>query len=202
MPLGLLDYINPILYSITMVTITRKLFSVMGHPGNVIFLVGAIISVFFGLIIPTGKVLVGLGVIKFRMPVSLVFSVNTGILISGLMLLTFVMDLQPVFLVLLTLGIVAVLVLMYKKSGKVNTIAVLTGAVGYLLLYISLITQSIRKPAALPIIMYAIAILLFVMLCGIGIKANLKNPKVHWVIEISNVLCQFLVAAATILLFV
>ena len=174
----------------------------MGHPSNVIFLIGAIISVFFGLIIPTGKVLVGLGVIKFRMPVSLVFSVNTGILISGLMLLKFVMDLQPVFLALLILVIVAVLVLMYKKSRKVNTIAVLTGAVGYLLLYISLITQSIRKPAALPIIMYAIAILLFVMLCGIGIKANLKNPKVHWVIEMSNVLCQFLVAAATILLFV
>ena len=201
-PLGLLDYINPILYSITMVTITRRLFSVMGHPSNVIFLIGAIISVFFGLIIPTGKVLVGLGVIKFRMPVSLVFSVNTGILISGLMLLKFVMNLQPVLLALLILGIVAVLVLMYKKSRKVNTIAVLTGAVGYLLLYISLITQSIRKPAALPIIMYAIAILLFVMLCGIGIKANLKNPKVHWVIEMSNVLCQFLVAAATILLFV
>ena len=201
-PLGLLDYINPILYSITMVTITRKLFSVMGHPGNIIFLIGAIISVFFGLIIPTGKVLVGLGVIKFRMPVSLVFSVNTGILISGLMLLNFVMDLQPVLLALLILGIVAVLVLMYKRSRKVNTIAVLTGAAGYLLLYISLITLSIRKPAVLPIIMYAIAILLFVMLCGIGIKANLKNPKVHWVIEISNVLCQFLVAAATILLFV
>ena len=85
-PLGLLDYINPILYSITMVTITGKLFSEMGHPINVIFLIGAIISVFFGLIIPTGKVLVGLGIIKFRMPVSLVFSVNTGILISGLML--------------------------------------------------------------------------------------------------------------------
>ena len=202
MPLGLLDYINPILYSITMVTITRKLFSVMGHPGNVIFLIGAIISVFCGLIIPTGKVLVGLGVIKFRMPVSLVFSVNTGILISGLMLLNFVMDLQPVLLALLILGIVAVLVLMYKRSRKVNTIAVLTGAAGYLLLYISLITLSIRKPAVLPIIMYAIAILLFVMLCGIGIKANLKNPKVHWVIEISNVLCQFLVAAATIILLV
>ena len=144
-PLGLLDYINPILYSITMVTITRRLFSVMGHPSNVIFLIGAIMSVFFGLIIPTGKVLVGLGVIKFRMPVSLVFSVNTGILISGLMLLNFVMDLQPVLLALLILGIVAVLVLMYKRSRKVNTIAVLTGAAGYLLLYISLITLSIRK---------------------------------------------------------
>lgn len=199
-PLGLLDYINPILYSITMITITRKLFSVMGRPINVIFLIGAIISIFWGLIIPTGKVLVGLGVIKFRMPVSLVFSVNTGILISGLMLCKFVMDLQPVFLALLIACIVALLVFMYTKSKKVNTVAVLTGAVGYLLLYISLITLSVRKPAELPIVMYAIAILLFVMLCGIGIKANLKNPKVHWVIEISNVLCQFLVAAATILL--
>ena len=39
------------------------------------------------------------------------------------------------------------------------------------------------------------------MLCGIGIKANLKNPKVHWVIEISNVICQGLVALGTFLLF-
>jgi len=43
--------------------------------------------------------------------------------------------------------------------------------------------------------------LLFIMLCGIGIKADLKNPKVHWVIEISNVVCQGLVAVATVLLF-
>ena len=39
------------------------------------------------------------------------------------------------------------------------------------------------------------------MLRGIGIKANLKNPKVHWIIEISNVICQFLVAFGTIILF-
>jgi hypothetical protein len=39
------------------------------------------------------------------------------------------------------------------------------------------------------------------MLCGIGIKANLKKPKVHWLIEISNVICQGLVAIATLILF-
>lgn len=39
------------------------------------------------------------------------------------------------------------------------------------------------------------------MLCGIGIKVNLKNPKVHWVIEISNVVCQLLVAIGTVFLF-
>ena len=36
---------------------------------------------------------------------------------------------------------------------------------------------------------------------GSDIVADLKNPKVHWVIEISNVLCQGLVAFATVILF-
>jgi len=38
------------------------------------------------------------------------------------------------------------------------------------------------------------------MLCTIGIKANLKNPKTHWIIESSNILCQLLVAVGTLLL--
>lgn len=200
-PLGLLDYVNPVLYSITMVTIIRNLYFLMKPPYNVIFLIGAIISIFFGLVIPTGKVLVGLGVIKFKMPVSLVFCVNTGILISGLMLFKYVMDLNQAVLAVMVAIIVAFLILMYAKNKKANTIAVLTGAVGYLLLYTSLITLSVRRSAAMPIVLYAFAILLFIMLCGIGIKANLKNPKVHWVIEISNVLCQLLVAVSTIVLF-
>lgn len=200
-PLGLLDYVNPVMYCITMVTVIGSLYSVMGKPVNVIFLTGAIISVFFGLIIPTGKVLVGLGMIRFRMPVSLVFCVNIGILVSGLMLFDFVMDLNPAALVILIAAIIISLTLVYIKNKKMNTIAVLTGAVGYLLLYTSLITLSVRRSAVLPIVLYAVAILLFVMLCAIGIKADLKNPKVHWVIEASNVLCQTLVAVSTIILF-
>ena len=200
-PLGLLDYINPILYSITMITIIKNLYAVMKQPFNVIFVIGAVISIFFGFIIPTGKVLVGLGVVKFRMPVTLVFCVNTGILISGIMLLRHVMNLNLAVFISLAAVIIACLAMLYKKSKKPNTIAVLTGAFGYLLLYTSLITLSIRRSAVLPIVLYALAILLFVILCGIGIKADLKNPKVHWVIEVSNVLCQLLVAISTIILF-
>ena len=201
MPLGLLDYVNPILYSITMVTIIRNLYSLMEQPYNVIFLIGAIISIFFGLVIPTGKVIVGLGLIRFKMPVSLVFCVNTGILISGLMLIKYVMNLTPPVLAVLIAVIAVLLVLMYAKSKKANTIAVLTGAAGYLMLYTSLITLSIRRSATLPVVLCAFAILLFMMLCAIGIRGNLKNPKVHWVIEISNVLCQLLGAVSTIMLF-
>lgn len=200
-PLGLLDYINPIFYTITMVVLISNNYSIMETPYNVILLIGAIISIFFGFIIPTGKVLVGLGVIKFKMPVSLVFCVNFGILLSGLMLLKNVMSISLGVLITIALFIIIVLVLVYLKSKKINTIAVLTGAFGYLLMYISLITLAIRNNVVLPILFYGIAILLFLMLCGIGIKADLKNPKVHWVIEVSNVLCQGLVALATVILF-
>ena len=200
-PLGLLDYINPILYTITMVTVIRNMNGVMARPYSTFLLIGAVISIFFGFIIPTGKVIVGLGLIKFVMPVSLVFCVNTGILISGLMLFHHVMKLGLTALMFLILLIVGLLTALYFRSRKINTVAVLTGAVGYLLIYTSLITLSLRRGTGLPILLYALAILLFVMLCSIGIKANLKNPKVHWVIEISNVLCQLLVAAGTMLMF-
>lgn len=200
-PLGLLDYVNPILYSITMITIIKNIFTAMGRPFNSLLLIGAVISIFFGLVIPTGKVLVGLGVIQFVMPVSLVFCVNAGILLSGLMLLRFVLQLKTGMFTLLTAAILAALMLLYRKSRKLNTVAVLTGAAGYLLIYASLIILSVQKGGALPVLLYATAILLFAMLCAIGIKANLKDPKIHWVIEISNVLCQLLVAIATVLLF-
>ena len=200
-PLGLLDYVNPILYSITMITIIKNSFTAMGRPFNSLLLIGAVISIFFGLVIPTGKVLVGLGVIQFVMPVSLVFCVNAGILLSGLMLLRFVLQLKTGMFTLLTAAILAALMLLYRKSRKLNTVAVLTGAAGYLLIYASLIILSVQKGGALPVILYAAAILLFAMLCAIGIKANLKDPKIHWVIETSNVLCQLLVAIATVLLF-
>lgn len=200
-PLGLLDYINPIFYSITIITIIRNTYSIMASPYNTVLLIGAIISIIFGFIIPTGKVIVGLGLIEFRMPVSLVACVNTGIFLSGLMLLRYVFNLSTKILIIVIIVAVLLLLLIYLKSKKINTIAVLTGAIGYLSIYTSLITLSIRNNTIVPIILYAFAILLFVMLCGIGIKANLKNPKVHWVIEISNVVCQMLVAIGTLILF-
>ena len=200
-PLGLLDYGNPVFYTVTMVTILKNMYGVMDRPVNVILLMGAIISIFFGLVIPTGKVIVGLGLIEFKMPVSLVACVNTGILISGLMMLRHVLELSlPALLIILLLA-AAALYLIYTKSKKFNTVAVMTGAIGYMLLYVSLIILSIEKDTFLPILFFVLAIFFFFMLCGIGIKADLKNPKVHWVIEISNVMCQFLVAVGTVILF-
>ena len=125
-PLGLLDYLNPIFYAITIYTIITNIYPLLQIPYNYILLIGAIISLLFGFIIPTGKVMVGLGIIKFRMPVSLVFCVNFGILLSGLMFLKYVMSISLSILIIIVAFIIIALILIYLKSKKINTIAVLT----------------------------------------------------------------------------
>lgn len=199
--LGLLDYVNPVFYTITIITIIKNIGPLLGNPYSQIMITGAVLSILFGFIIPTGKVIVGLGILQFRMPVSLVFCVNTGILMSGLMLLKYVLHLKVFPVMVIFTAIAALLFLICRKSRKMNTVAVMVGAFGYILIYISLIILSLKKHYPLPALLYAAAIFLFVMLCGIGIRADLKDPKVHWKIEISNVICQGLVALGTIILF-
>ena len=199
--LGLFDYINPIFYGVTVITIMIKMFGVMSIPTYILFAVGAVISLIFGLSIPTVKLIVGLGKMQFKMPVNLVSFVNTGILLSGIALSSHIVGIRPLTLGAVLLCTAGILVFLWRKTGKFNTVAVLIGAVGYLMIYVSLITLSIRNGVILPIILYAFAICLFVFLCFVGILSDLKNAKVHWVIEISNVICQFSVALATVLLF-
>ena len=200
-PLGLLDYVNPVLYTTTMITIIKNMGYKMIYPFNHYLFYGVVISAIFGFIIPTGKVLVGLGVVKFSMPVGLVLGTNIGILISGLTLIHYALKMSVQTLGIIILVILAFLIFIYFKTKKFNTVAVLTGAIGYMFIYISLIIMAVRKEMIIPIILYGMAISLFVTLCAIGIKSNLKNPKVHWAIEIMNVLCQFLVCISTFILF-
>ena len=199
--LGLFDYINPILYAITTFTIAKNLYYMTKPAVFVLFVIGAIISLIFGLTIPTVKFIVGLGIMKFKMPVNLVCFVNCGIFLSGVML--FYAILQPKLWVFLLIAAAALVLLglIYLKTRKFNTVAVLIGAVGYLLIYTTMIRYCLDVGHIASVVLYGVAICLFVMLCGIGIKGNLKDARVHWVIEISNVLCQLCVAIATLLAF-
>ena len=199
--LGLFDYINPILYGITTFTIAKNMHGVMAPPVFVIYLIGAVISLIFGLTIPTVKFIVGLGIMQFKMPVNLVFYVNSGILISGLMLFYTVIAPRGAIFALMLLVVLAVLALIYFKTKKFNTVAVLTGAAGYLMIYATMITLCLRTGHIPSVVLYALAICLFVGLCLIGIRGNLKDARVHWAIEVSNVLCQLCVAVGTILAF-
>ena len=199
--LGLFDFINPIFYGITSITILMNLKNVINHNTYMVYLLGAIISMIFGLTIPTVKFLVGLGKMPFKMPVNLVFYFNTGIFISGLMLAQGLLNVNRTLLIIVVSVLVLLVGFIVYKTKKLNTGAVLIGTIGYLLIYNSLISLAIRNGMIISIVLYALAICLFIMLCLIGIKSDLNNSRVHWAIEISNVLCQGFVALSTVLLF-
>lgn len=196
--LGLLDYINPILYSITVITIINSISKVMSMPWNIFYIIGAVISIIFGLGIPTIKVLIGMNKIKFKLPVMFVFLVNTGIFISGIALLKSILNLNIFIVLSILLLSILFLGLVYKQTKKFNNVAVLIGFIGYLSIYISLFILAIKNGILLSIILLAIAICLFLLLIMIGLKANLKDAKVHWIIESSNIICQLCVAIGTI----
>lgn len=199
--LGLFDYINPICYAVTVLTIILN-YNFNFNTCKIIFIIGAIISMIFGLTIPTVKLMVGLGKFKFKMPVNLVFYVNSGILLSGSSLIKDVKNLSLKILIPILILIIIILLLIYLKKKKFNTIAVLTGAFGYIFIYTSLISLSILNKIYIPVYLYITAIIFFLSLIMIGIKANLKDARVHWVIESCNVLCQLCVAIGTIILFI
>lgn len=200
--LGLFDYINPIFYSITSITILLNLYSSINKALLYMMCFGALISLIFGFTIPTVKLLVGLGKMEFKMPVNLVCYVNSGIFLFGIGLITHIYKLSIVTYLAILFFSMSILFFIYNKTKKFNTIAVLIGTVGYIMIYTSLITLAIKSSYYISVVLYAIAIMLFIFLCLVGIFSDLKKPRVHWAIEIANVLCQFLVALSTVLLFI
>lgn len=199
--LGLFDYINPVFYAITSITLIKNLYQTMDKNLFVIMVIGCIISMIFGLSIPTLKFIVGLGKVKFKMPVNLVFYVNTGLLITGLALLKHTLSISTSTILVVAIVSILLLGLIYSKTKKFNTVAVLIGLIGYSFIHISLITYAINYGYTLSIVLYAIAIVLQIFLVLLGCFSNLKLPRVHWTIEITNVCCQGVVAISTILLF-
>lgn len=196
--LGLTDYINPILYTITSLVIILNINNIMLFPDNIIYIIGVIISLIFGYTIPTIKLLVGLGKIEFKLPVNIVFYVNSGIFLSGIMLLKNILNINYLLFIFIIISSLLLLIFIYLKTKKFNNIAVLCGALGYLMIYISLIVKALSNNNILSVILYFIAIMFYLLLIVIG----LKDARVHWVIEISNIICQLLVMISTIILLI
>ena len=116
--LGLFDYINPILYCITSITLLKNMYGVMATPLYIFYALGVCVSMVFGLSIPTVKVIVGTGKMQFKMPVNLVSYVNTGIFISGLMLFGHVFAIKPAIFAVIVAIVLGLLWSIYKKTGK------------------------------------------------------------------------------------
>lgn len=203
--LGLTDFVNPIFYTLFFITILKKLKDTTNKNMYKIFKIGALISLIGGYIIPTGKVIVGLGLIDFVMPVPIVHIVNTGFLISGVTL--FLICLNKTYKNLINwIGLVLIIAYiagfaLISIFSKYNTAAVITGVIGIFLIYISMIIMSKRKRKIISMILAIFSFIITIFLAGVGIKADLYSPTVHWIIELTNIICQCSLFLSAKLLF-
>ena len=86
--LGLMDFLNPIIYTLFFVTLLKGLKARNADPGMIkVLTFGAILSLTAGYIIAAGKTIVGLGLIDFTLPVPLFYATDIGFLISGVTML-------------------------------------------------------------------------------------------------------------------
>ena len=192
--LGLTDFVNPIFYTFFFLTMLKNLRFESDAFLFKLFKIGAIISLIGGYFIPTGKVIVGLGLLDFVMPVPVVHFVNTGFLISGIAL--FLMckrksskDISAIIKVLFAIFYIVAFCLTCIFS-RYNTAAVLTGVIGIVLIYVSLILMSRKAGKTISMTLAILSFFLTFFLAGVGIKANLYSVTVHWLIELTNIVCQ------------
>ena len=197
--LGLIDFINPLTYSINTFLILAGVKHLMNPVQFWAYLIGIIISLIIGIVIPTGKLLVGLGKIEFRLPYALFFIVNLGILVTGVALFSVVAGTTALIIALLV--ILAIILALWKATKKFNSAIMFTGTLGYTLISIALVLFALRAGKILPVVLF---ILCWCMMMGIivfSMKADLKNPKNHWPIEGGNITCQLVLMLGLILLF-
>ena len=158
--LGLTDYGNPILYTVTCVTLLVHMKELMPLPWAILWGLGALVSLAFGFTIPTVKLLIGLGKMQFSLPVNLVTYVKSGIFCYGIALMVNMLQLRPLTVLLIALPAALFLGAVYVTTKKFNNVAVLIGAIGYLLIYTALITRAVTVGKTLSLVLYCMAVCL------------------------------------------
>lgn len=197
--LGLVDYINPLTFSINTFLIWNGLHAAMSMPQRVVYLIGLILALVIGIVIPTGKLLVGMGKMEFRLPFILFFLVNAGIMAIGATLLSMVASTKVLIIVLV--AIIAILAFLWISTKKFNSAVLFTGTFGYTMIYVSMAIMAVQAGKILPVVFFALACAIMYGLIIFSMKADLTNPKLHWPIEGLNIGCQILFAIGLLILF-
>ena len=197
--LGLVDYVNPLTYSINTFLILSGARHLMGPLQFWGYLIGIIISLIIGIVIPTGKLLVGMGKIEFRLPYALFFIVNLGIMLTGVSLFAAVAGTKALIIALVI--ILVIIFGLWAMTKKFNSAIMFTGTLGYTLIYISLIMLALRAGKILPMILFILCWCIMMGIIVMSMKVDLTNPKWHWPIEGGNIGTQIILMIGLIVLF-
>lgn len=196
--LGLLDYGNPIAYTLLFTFLLKTIKSKLSKEDVVILTFGAVMSLFGGFFIPTGKCIVGLKFHDWIMPSEIVCMVNVGFFIAGTTLVKSLKDRKwetknyvlYFLLVVLTIYLPFFIALINPAFKKV-VVANVVGLIGMVCIYIYISVESLRKKKVFPMVLVIVSFLLSTALSGIGSQMDLDNALVHWLIEALAVTCHF-----------
>ena len=147
-----------------------------------IFVIGMSIALIMGFIIPTYKLIVGLGFLAFTPPKDLVIITSIGLLIAGISLSINVFKEKD-----LNKWCSAGLMIPFVS---LNMIGILLGTIGEILIYISLIKISKENNLIKPIIFIVISFCFMLLLGMCGSIENLNSALTHWILEINNICTQ------------
>ncbi len=198
--LGLLDYGNPIAFTLLFTFLLKTIKSKLSKEDAVVLTFGAVMSLFGGFFIPTGKCIVGLKFHDWIMPSEIVCMVNVGFFIAGTTLIKSLKDRKwetknyvLYFLLVVMTIYLPFLIALINPAFKKVIVANIVGLVGMVCIYIFISVESLRKKKVVPMILVIVSFLLSTVLSGIGSKMNLDNALVHWLIEALAVTCHFCV---------
>lgn len=188
--LALVDFIQPILYSSFIIIMIKNLKGKIKMSLFVPFTVGGIMSICAGLIIPTFKLMVGLGFMEFKLPDVLLTIVEAGVLISSISLFatTFKKNYSEK---------------MYAAGFPIslNTFAIILGAIGMLIMSISLIKIGYRKKSKLAVIFAIMPIVCTLVLGFTSSVVDLYSAASHWVLEAISIIMEGSLLASAITIF-
>ena len=204
--LGLMDFVNAIIYTLFFVALLRGLRNKGADEGMLkVLKAGAILSLAAGYIIAFGKTLVGLGIINFTLPVPLFYATDIGFLISGVTLLlihkkktykglrTWVKIVVPVVFIALSVFVCV--------SQGANSGAQLTAAIGTFLIYGTMIAMAAREKNWLAMVLAIVPVLTTAALIPYSASVDLTDPATHWVIEPTNIAGQLALWLSAVVLF-
>ncbi|WP_407430842.1 hypothetical protein [Methanobrevibacter sp.] len=186
--LAIVDFLVPIIFSCSFMILKNNLKSKMEKKFYSFFVIGMSMSLVMGFIIPTYKLIVGLGFLNFTPPGYLVVITGIGLLIAGISLFINVFKEED-----LSKWCGAGLIL---PIAYLNMIWIILGVVGEALIYISLIKISKENNLKKPIIFLIISFCFIILMGMCGSLQNINSALTHWILEIENVCTQIFLLLA------
>ena len=195
--MGLFDFINPIMYASFFIYTLPKIRPYLIKWVYMVYLAGGILSLTAGILIPTTKCIVGLGLMTFELPVKIVAFVNTGFILSGFSVFFGTLKKFRNSEAKKAVKLRSII----NPYSLLNSIVVLGGAVGLVLVYISYIKIALERKRKAGCYVLCYSLVMTLANSFVGAAMDTSASWVHWLIEVIAVSAHTCLFVGGLLIF-